>query len=103
MKKYLFSALLLTFAPQYSRAALDNTRDNAFEAELRLLEAKDEATFNRAEQITNQESASAQNDDFVYDAVGVKNSATERPITNPEILVPVKSEKQASNRRIRSR
>ena len=99
MKKYLFIALILTLAPQFSNAVTADSNDNAFEAELRLLESKDEANFDRAERITNQESVKTQSDDFVFDDVGVKNSATERPETKTEI----KTENKKNTRRIPSR
>lgn len=78
MTKYLLllSLLLCSFSAIGSEENLNDPEGSSFEAELRMLEQRDEAAFRRAEKLTERELSS--DDDLLSDTVSTTNAAVKR-------------------------
>lgn len=92
-KYFLLLTLLLPLATKAEEL-------NSFEAELRMLEERDEAAFTRAETLTNQE---IHEGDFVTDSVSTANAAVRKETPAPAPADIVFKEPVVKARRIRSR
>lgn len=100
MTKYIL-LLALVFSTRVFAEEL-----NAFEAELRFLEERDEAAFARAEAVTNKEMQNAS--DMMSDSVSTSNAALKKEETAAENQIEssdiiIKPQTVMKARRIRSR
>jgi hypothetical protein len=106
MKTLLMISLLLCSGMVL--AQINNQASNEFEAELRLLEGRDEAAMERAEKITAivEEGVKMKETEVVEDSVSVGNAATVRPsssVKSPKADPLVQESAVQKTRRIRSR
>jgi hypothetical protein len=109
MTKYLLllTATLFSFqAKTFGDEAQSVLSSDAFEAELRMLEAQNEAAFARAEALTNKERQAlelSQGPERVTDSVSTTNAALKKEEVKTENSEIVITAPVVKTRRIRSR